>query len=86
MLRSLPSLYLEQMYLTPANNYGSSYGIYCHQGPTAAVAEQALYMCRNGDSSLLPREDTTLENWAVEFGLPPRVRGMHERKSATHWV
>ena len=63
------------MLLTPSTSYGSHLGIYCNEGETQEVAEQALHMCRNGDHSLVPRLDTTLDSWAVQFDVANLVRG-----------
>ena len=63
------------MLLTRSTSYGSHLGIYCYAGQTQEVAEQALHMCRNGDHSLVPRRDTTLDSWAVQFDVAPLARG-----------
>ena len=73
------------MYIEPQWNYGSRYGIYCHQGETEAIAEQALYSCRNGGDnawSRFPTRTTVEDGWAVKFGAPPRQSGMLYRE----WV
>ena len=63
------------MLLTHSISYGSHLGIYCNEGETQEVAEQAQHMCRNGDHSLVPRRDTTLDSWAVQFDVTILARG-----------
>ena len=55
------------MYLNSADDYSPGYGLYCSHGDSEAEVEEALFKCRNGDETVTPREDTTVDNWAVEF-------------------
>ena len=57
-----------QMHLALQDNYSPNYGIYCAAGGSHdSIYNNALNMCRHGDGTTTPRDDTTANNWAVKF-------------------
>ena len=56
--------------------YREQHGIFCGYGPSEAVAKQALYACRYGNSyARKPTTLTTTLNAALEFGGTPFIVG-----------
>ena len=57
-----------QVHLALQDNYSPNYGIYCAAGSSHdSTYNDALNMCRHGDGTTTPRDDTTANNWAVKF-------------------